>query len=100
MNINIEVEFDNKQIIVKFENECIQNQIYKLGESIDLTDLVKHISDANNYIEINPGNFEDFKDNIKYEDKEILKIIEYIYKIFDDYNKSYQEVCADKETEN
>ena len=100
MNINIEAELDNNEIMVKFESECIQNQIYKLGESVDLTDLVKHISNANNYIEINPENFEDFKENIKCEDKEILTIIEYIYKIFDAYNKSYQEVCADKETEN
>lgn len=96
--MNIKVKHNNKQIIVEFENECIPNQIYKLGENINLTDLVKYISDINNYIEINPENFEKFKNKSKCEDKEILKIIEYIYKIFDAYNKSYQEVCADKET--
>ncbi|PPK49302.1 hypothetical protein [Clostridium algidicarnis] len=99
MNINIKVEPNNKQIIVESSNKCsIKNEIYKLGESINLTDLVKYISDINNYIEINPESFGVFKNESKCEDKEILKITEYIYKVFDAYNKSYQEVCVDKET--
>lgn len=95
--MNINVEFNNDQIIVGFENECIPNQIYELRESISLTDLVKYISEMDNEIKINPENFEEFRNYSKCENKKLLKIIEYIYKIFDAYNKSYQEVCADKE---
>lgn len=96
--MNIKVNLNNKQIRVQFDNELIPIQTYDLGKNINLTDLVKYTSDINNYITTDPQNLEEFIDKNRCEDKEILKIVEYIYRVFEAYNKSYQEVCADKET--
>ncbi len=77
---------------VEFDNIVFPKYIFQTDGQINLTDLVKETSNIGELLELNPADFSTFKSSTAFNDPKMLKIAEYIYKILDAYNKSYNEI--------
>lgn len=89
--MDIRVTFNANTLNIIFDDKLIPDQSFRLEENINLTELVKTTSDVAERLIITPTNHEEFQGMYDCNDTTI-KIVEYIYKIFDAYNRSYDEV--------
>lgn len=89
------LKYDNKtiKIIIKTDDEKVYE--YDLEEKINLTNLVLCMSDLTETIEPSPENFETFNETYTCESKNLLKVTEYIYRIIEAFNLSFNEVYSD-----
>lgn len=89
--MDIRVTFNANTLNIIFDDILIPNQSFSLEENINLTELVKSISNIAEKLIITPVSYDEFKKENECNDI-TLKIVEYIYKILDAYNRSYDEV--------
>ncbi len=80
-----------KSVEVKFENP---NKIFQLdmNSEVKLTEFVKYVSDFAEEISINPADYESFQAKSEVQSKEVMKLVEYIYKIIESFNESIRAV--------
>ena len=89
----MEIKFnqDNNSVEIVFKNQQ-QKILFDLTKEVKLTDFVKLVSDFDNKILINPESFDYFMVDKEPSNKESYKLIEYLYKIVESFNESYQTV--------
>ncbi len=88
----IKINLQNNQINLDFDDEKISNISYSLEQTVNLTNLITQISTLSNKIDLDPIDFNNFKNEFKAASILELKLVEYLYKIFNAYNESYDEV--------
>lgn len=97
--MKVQILLLEKNLKVEFEDVLIPEYVYQVDGQINLTDLVKEISNVGQKLVLIPENYNSFKINSNCEDASTFKIIEYIFKILEAYNRSYDEVFpTDKES--
>ena len=89
----MEIKFNEggNSVEIVFEDPQ-QNIIFDLNKDVKLNDLVKLISDLEHEILISPQSYHDFMIGKDPVNKEAYKLIEYLYKILESFNESYQMV--------
>lgn len=70
------------------------NESFSVDGEVDLTNFIKNVSDMKEKIVIEPVNFDLFEIDNKGIEPLSLKLIEYIYKILEAFNDSFDEVYA------
>ena len=70
------------------------NESFPVDGEVDLTNFIKNVSDMKEKIVIEPVNFDLFEIDNKGIEPLSLKLIEYIYKILEAFNDSFDEVYA------
>lgn len=71
--------------------------IFSLSETVILTDLVQYISNFGQKIQCEPTNFDEFAESNSAEGGDVLKLVEYLYKIITAFNESFSAVYETKE---
>jgi len=86
---------DNTLKIADDENECFN---FSLDDPpVDLNVFIKFISESEDKIECSPDTWHVFKERAPEIPDEVLKLAEYVYKIVNAFNESYDEIYLDKE---
>lgn len=95
----MEIKFNEGQnsVEIVFEN-LQQNILFDLNKEVKLTDFVKFISDLECKISISPESYDHFVDGKEPPNREAYKLIEYLYKIVESFNESYQTVYGSEKT--
>jgi hypothetical protein len=88
MKLNIS---SNEEILLIDHNDQ-KKFTFNINNTVDLNDFIKYVSESETKIESTPKSFEDFSGSYPNISKEMMKLIEYIYKIISAYNDSYTEV--------
>jgi hypothetical protein len=73
--------------------------VFNLSSTVNMTDLVHYISDREQKIECHPSSLEEFKAEHKEEMPETFKLVEYVFKVINAFNESYDEVFKEEVTE-
>ncbi len=87
-----DISINDNIIKVEFDNVLIPDINYDANAIVDFTDLVKSISELDEKLEMEPVNHEIFNEVNTYDCERSDKIIEYLYKILNTFNISYDEV--------
>lgn len=90
MKTNITI--DDSIIKIDFEKILIPSFTYNANNVVDFTDLVKTIGELDEKLEMTPVSHATFKEEYTYDCERSDKIIEYLYKILNTFNASYEEV--------
>jgi hypothetical protein len=69
--------------------------LYDLNNTVDITEFVQYISESDNLIVCTPQCFDDFKEKFNEADHEVMKLAEYIYKIINSFNESFNLVFSE-----
>ncbi len=94
----MEIKFDtsNNCVEVVF-NDSKLNILFDLNNEVKLTDFIKSISELDCKISISPESYDDFAGGKEPSNKEAYKLIEYLYKIVESFNESYQTIYGNEE---
>jgi len=96
MNMKIKIK-DNRVIVDYGEADEAQEFNFTFDEIVDLNDFILCISESDEKIECTPQSYEELKPYVNEAQNEVLKLTEYIYKIVDAFNESYDEIYLDEE---
>jgi len=94
--VRIDIRYNDGSLVINLDNagEC-KTHLFTLDDDINLTSLVQDVSESESMLEIAPDEFEAFRSACDCGSKEMLKVAEYIYRIFDAFNQAYSEVYPD-----
>ncbi len=73
-------------------NDTDFSESFSVDGEVDLTNFIKNISEMKKKIDIEPISFDLFENDNKEIEPLSLKLIEYIYKILEAFNDSFDEV--------
>lgn len=88
MQLTITRADNNLKINHKDEHEFS----FDLDNTVDLNKFIKHISESEKIIKCEPESFTAFSDIDADITDEMLKLVEYIFKIINAFNESYTEI--------
>jgi len=89
MNISCE---NNNEIVVKMNNQSQEFKFSVENGSTDLTEFAKALSEYQSTVTSNPINYQSFLTANPDIDRLAAKLSDYIYKIIEAFNNSYNEV--------
>jgi hypothetical protein len=87
-----DISINDNIIKVEFDNVLIPDVTYDANAVVDFTELVKSISELDEKLVLEPVDHETFNEKNTYDCERSDKIIEYLYKILNTFNISYDEV--------
>jgi len=70
--------------------------IFNLSSTVNITDFVQYIGDRDQKIECHPASIEEFIAEHEEETPATLKLVEYIFKVINAFNESYDEVFEEE----
>ena len=77
---------------LKISYNGAQEFSFDLNDTVDLNIFIKTISESAEIIECEPKSFAAFTDSSKESTDDMLKLVEYIFKIINAFNESYIEI--------
>lgn len=84
--------------IVTIQHKDTRDFSYDLNDTVDLTEFIKHISESEDLIQCEPEQLDTFKESAEDASDEMLKLVEYVYKIVNAFNESYSTIYKEEET--
>ena len=90
--MEVKLSINENKILVKFSKELIVPYEYSFDDKINFTDMVQELSNIEEKIILLPEDFDKFKKGNLDVNEKLIKVVEYIYKIFNVFNLSYDKV--------
>lgn len=91
MELTIKI-VETKLIISYFDSKEF---VFDLDGTVDLNEFIKTISESEKKIACKPESFEAFREICGNISADMLKLVEYVFKIINAFNESYADIYAD-----
>jgi len=90
--MKLNITFNDNIIRIEFVEIEVTDIELTLNESINLTNFIIKLSNSGEAIEANPDNEKEFIDQNNIKNEFDKKVISYIYKIIEEYNKCFNSI--------
>lgn len=77
---------------LKISHNDNQEFNFDLSDTVDLNEFIKTISESEDKIECEPKSFVEFHESNEDSTHDMLKLVEYVFKIISAFNESYTEI--------